>query len=153
MRTKKVAAFTLSELLVVLVISSIVISITFVVLGLVQKQISQIQKNYKDQQEILLLKRVLLSDISTHDVFFERKENQLYLYSSKDTLQYEFTSNYILRKKDTFNLKIKDKQFLLDNKIVKTGWVDAIHLEFNQSYTAKKIFVFKEKDAAHYLNH
>jgi len=152
MRTKKVKAFTLSELLVVLVISSIVISLTFIVLGLVQKQISQIQQGYQDQQEIVLLKRVLLKDINTHDVFFEAKDTQLFCFNSIDTIQYSIASNYILREKDTFKLKVKEKEFLLDNQIVKKGWVDAIHLEFEQSFTAKKIFLYKIKDAAHYLN-
>tara|TARA_R110002033_G_scaffold169674_4_gene210782 strand:+ start:4463 stop:4924 length:462 start_codon:yes stop_codon:yes gene_type:complete len=153
MKNEKVKAFTLSELLVVLVISSIVISLTFIVLGLVQKQIAQIQQGYQDQQEIVLLKRVLLKDINTHDVFFEAKENRLFCYSSKDTIQYSLEPNYILREKDTFKLKLKEKQFLLDNQIVKKDWIDAIHLEFDQSFTAKKIFLYKIKDAAHYLNH
>lgn len=153
MRTRKIAAFTLSELLVVLVISSIVVSLTFVVLGLVQKQISKIQRNFKDQQEIQLLERVLLQDINTHYAFYQKEKDFLNLESAKDTILYQFEENYILREKDTFHLKIVEKQFLLDNKVVKTGWVDAMHLEFNQSYSAKNIFIYKIKDASHYLNH
>ena len=152
MKTKKVNAFTISELLVVLVISSIVISLTFIVLGLVQKQISQIQKGYQDQQEILLLKRVLLKDMNTHRVFFNKKENRLSCTNSLDTIQYSFKPNYIVREIDTFKLKIKAKQLLLDNKIVESGWIDAAQLEFDQTFTAKKVFIYKVKDAAHYLN-
>lgn len=153
MKIKKAQAFTLSELLVVLVISSIVISLTFIVLGLVQKQIAQIQKGYHDQQEILMLKRVLVKDINTHDVFFEDKKNKLFCYNSFDTIQYTIEDHYILREKDTFKLRIKRKKLLLDNQEVKSGWIDAIHLTFDQSFTSKKIFMYKIKDAAHSLNH
>jgi len=153
MKTKKVNAYTLSELLVVLVISSIVISLTFVVLGLVQRQISEIQANFKDQQEIQLLARVLLQDINKHDVYFHKDNNELQLYSATDTIFYQFENNYIVREKDTFNLKVIEKNLLLDNQIVKNGWIDAIGLGFNQSYSTKNIFIYKIKDAAHYLNH
>ena len=153
MKTRKITAFTLSELLVVLVISSIVISLTFVVLGLVQKQISKIQRTFKDQQEIQLLERVLLQDMNRHSAFYQKEKNLLNLYSTKDSILYQFKDNYVIREKDTFHLKVIEKQFLLDNKIVDKGWIDALQLEFNQSYSAKNVFIFKIKDAAHYLNH
>ncbi len=153
MKTKKIAAFTLSELLVVLVISSIVVALTFTTLGLVQKQISEIQNNFKDQQEIQLLERVLLQDLNKHHAFYQKDKDLLNLYSVKDSVLYQFEAAYILRNKDTFHLKVVEKQFLLDNTIVKEGWIDAMHLEFNQSYSAKNIFIYKIKDAAHYLNH
>ncbi len=152
MKIKKINAFTISELLVVLIISSIVISLTFIVLGLVQKQITQIQKGYQSQQEILLLKRVLLKDINTHQVFFNAKQNRLILMNALDTIQYHFNSNYVLREIDTFKVKIKEKQFRLDNTLVKSGWIDAMQLDFNQTYTLKKVFIYKVKDATHYLN-
>lgn len=152
MKTKKVDAFTISELLVVLVISSIVISLTFIVLGLVQKQISQIQKGYQDQQEILVLKRILLKDMNLHQVFFNSKENRLSCINSLDTIQYHFKPDYIVRELDTFKLKIISKQLLLENRVVTSGWIDAMQLEFAQYFTAKKVFIYKVKDAAHYLN-
>lgn len=153
MKTKKIAAFTLSELLVVMIISSIVVSLTFVTLGLVQKQISEIQRNFKDQQEIQLLERVLLQDLNRHQTFYQKDKDLLILHSSKDSIFYQFEEAYILRNKDTFHLKVVEKQFLLDNTIAKEGWIDAMHLEFNQSYSAKNIFIYNIKDAAHYLNH
>jgi len=152
MKTKKMKAFTISELLVVLVISSIVLSLTFVILGMTQKQIAQIQRGYQQQQEILLFKRVLLKDINTHRAFFKAKEEQLILSNSFDTIRYAFAKNYLLRDLDTFKLKIKERQLYLNNTIVTSHWIDAIQLEFEQTYTSKKIFMYKIKDAAHYLN-
>ncbi len=151
MKIKKIEAFTLSELLVVLIISSIVISLTFTILGLVQKQVKEIQSNFNDQQEIQLLERVLTNDMNTHKVLLT-KEKGLILYNSIDTISYEFGSNYILRKKDTFHLKTIEKKFLLENTAVTSKLIDGIHLKFNQSFSSKNIFVFKTKDAAHYMN-
>ncbi|MDG2194284.1 MAG: prepilin-type N-terminal cleavage/methylation domain-containing protein [Polaribacter sp.] len=152
MRTKKVDAFTLSELLVVLVVSSIVISLTFVILGLVQKQIREIQSNLKDQQEIQFLERILLQDINTHRAFYRQQKDELFLVSNKDTILYHLEKEYLVRLKDTIKLRLVEKQFFLDGKQIKNGWFDAIGLRFNQSYTSKNILVFKVKDAAHYLN-
>jgi len=152
MRIKKISAFTLSELLVVLVISSIVISLTFVILGLVQKQIAVIQSNFKDQQEIQLIKRLLLRDINSHQAFYEAEKGELLLFSNRDTIFYRLEKEYLVRLKDTMRLKVIEKQFFLDGEKVKKGWIDAIQLGFNQSYTSKKIFVFKANDAAHYMN-
>ena len=152
MKTKKVNAFTLSELLIVLVISSIVVSLAFVVLGLVQKQIAGIRSNLKDQQEIQFLERLLLKDMNSHQAFYDQKKEELLLFSSKDTILYRLEKEYIVRQRDTLQLTVLEKQFFLDGVEVKSGWTDAISLRFSQSYTHKKIFVSKTKDAAHYMN-
>jgi prepilin-type N-terminal cleavage/methylation domain-containing protein len=153
MNTKKLKAFTLSELLVVLVISSIVISLTFVILGLVQKQIIEIQLNLKDQQEIQFLEKIMLKEIHTHDAFFSEEKEELHLFNANDTLKYTFLDTFITRKKDTFNLTVLNKAFFLDGEKIKKGWLDAVQITFKQSYTSKVFFIFKTKDAAHYLNH
>ncbi len=153
MKTRKIKAFTLSELLVVLVITSIVVSLTFLTLRLVQKQITSIQTNFNDQQEIQFLERALLQDINTYNAYYDSKNDVLKLSHGKDSIHYEFTDNYIVRKKDTFQLKLVDKRFLIDTKEVKTGWIDALQFTFNQSYSTKNIFIYKIKDAAHYMNH
>ncbi|MBL4604158.1 MAG: type II secretion system protein, partial [Flavobacteriaceae bacterium] len=49
---KKVHSFTLSELLVVLVISSIAVTISFLALNNVQKQIRNINLVFEKQQKI-----------------------------------------------------------------------------------------------------
>ena len=51
MKHHKVKAFTLSEMLVVLVVASILISMGFLVLNMVRKQVQVIQKNYQLKQK------------------------------------------------------------------------------------------------------
>ena len=46
MKETKLKAFTLAEMIVVLVVASIVISMSFLVLNMVGKQVSLIQNNY-----------------------------------------------------------------------------------------------------------
>lgn len=149
---KKVDAYTLSEMLVVLIISSIVISLTFVALNMVQKQVLSIQKNFQNQQEVQSLERALWSDFNTHTIFYNSKSNTLKFTSYKDTLTYYFKNNFILREKDSFPIDITTKKLFLDGIVIKDGYIDAIGLETKQSYTNKKLFVYKEKDALFYLN-
>jgi competence protein ComGC len=66
---KKVTAFTIAEMLVVLVISGIVISLTMLILSLVQKQLSIINTNNEKTTEIQLLERVLWQDFNRHNLY------------------------------------------------------------------------------------
>lgn len=152
MKIKKVKAFTLSELLVVLVISGIVVSITFLALQLVQKQIKEIQVNFRDQQDIQQFERVIVNDLNTRKPLLKKEENQLIFYGANDVITYTFEKDYFIREKDTFKLKIIEKSFFLDNEKVDKGNVDAIHFKFTQSYSAKQLFVYTIKDSEYYMN-
>ena len=57
-------SFTLSELLVVLVISSIAITISFLALNSVQKQIQNINVVFEKQQKINNLERAINTDLN-----------------------------------------------------------------------------------------
>jgi prepilin-type N-terminal cleavage/methylation domain-containing protein len=148
---KKIKAFTLSELLVVLIISSIVISLTFVIFGLVQKHVKAIQENFKFQQERQLFERTLLNDLNTSTSHLKTRDILLF-YKFNDTILYNFNNDFILRNRDTFHLKKTGKTTLLENKLVREGPIDAIKIVFNKSFGNNVIFVFKTNDAAHYMN-
>lgn len=152
MKIKKVKAFTLSELLVVLVISGIVVSITFLALQLVQKQIKEIQANFRDQQEILQFERVIVNDLNTRKPELNKEGNQLLFYGANDFISYTFETDYFIREKDTFKFKIIEKRFFLDNEKVDDGNFDAIHFKFAQSYSTKEIFAYTVKDSEYYMN-
>lgn len=152
MKMNRVEAYTLSELLIVLIISSIVISLTFTVLNLVQKQIKGIQLNFKNQQEIQSLERALWNDFNQYTVEYISKNNQLKCINQKDTIFYRFFNNVILREKDSFFTKLTNKELFLDGITVKDGFIDAILLETQQSFASKKVFVYKQKDASYYVN-
>ena len=62
-KRKKINAFTLGELLIVMVISSLVVSLSFLALNNIQRQMRSVQATFKKQQKILTLERMLTTDL------------------------------------------------------------------------------------------
>ena len=152
MQHKKVDAFTLSEMLVVLVVASLVISMTFMVLNLVQKQVTSIRKNFSTQQQIQLLERLLQQDFNTYTIRYNQTKDMLELTNEIDTITYIFNDEYVLRQTDTIRVKILNKAVFLDGELITSGFTDAITINTEQLYNTNKIFVYQHKDASHYLN-
>lgn len=151
MNRKRVAAFTLSELMVVLVVSSIVVTIAFFALNSVQKQIRNIQQTYEKQQEIQFVERLLLGDLNTHQGYYNDKKNKLVLTSLKDSIHYYFQDHVMVRNKDTIRLQVVSKIFYREGKETKEGYVDAVELQFSNTFSRHSIFVSKMNDAFHYI--
>lgn len=148
---KKIRAFTLTELLVVMVISTIVISLAFLVLTMVQKQVKTIKENLYLKQAIENLDSVLWKDFNeSNNVVLEKEfisfEKEL------DTVIYTLQEKVIIREKDSFFIQTNDKTFFLDGLKVENGFIDALTLEFNNIYNTNKLFVYRKKDASFYLN-
>ncbi|HBI00707.1 MAG TPA: hypothetical protein DDY18_03685, partial [Flavobacterium sp.] len=61
---KKVKSFTLSELIVVMIITVIVVGIAFSVLLLVKKQIKGIEKNYQKTTQLALFEEKFWRDFN-----------------------------------------------------------------------------------------
>ena len=149
---KKIPSFTLSEMMVVLVISAIVISLAITTLSLVQKQIRSISNNFEKNAEIRLLKRALTYDFNTYDLKYNSKEKQLLCSNPTDTITYTFQDLYILRNTDTLQIPITENTVYLDAQPIKEGVIDALKLTLSKEYRNKKIFIFKQKDATYYMN-
>ncbi len=149
---KKAKAFTIAEMLVVLVITSIVITIALLVLSMVQKQIRSIQNIYKTNTEIRLLERGLWQDFNTHNIFYTPSKQQLICTSEKDTITYTFFKGYTVRNLDTIRVAITEKTVFLDGEKIEGGAIDAIEIFFSKEIKNKKSFIFKTNDALHYMN-
>lgn len=149
---KKITAFTIAEMLVVLVISGIVISLTMLILSLVQKQLSIINTNNEKTAEIQLLERVLWQDFNKNSLSFNKKKQELRCYSEIDTITYTFTTNYITRNADTLNVSIFNTVVYLDGAITTNNNIDAIELKLSKEQPNKKVFIYKPKDASYYIN-
>jgi len=149
---KKINAFTVSEILVVLVVSSIVISIAFTVLNLVQKQTRAIQTNFTKQQQSILLHRLLWQDFNLYEVEYDYSDDRLIFSNNVETINYFFENEYVLRELDTIKVKIDNKVLFLEGNEVNKGLVDAIELYTEKQYQSNKIFVYRKKDAAYYIN-
>lgn len=150
-KLQKIPAFTLSELLVAMAISAIVIGLSSGILNLVFKNVQSIQSNYADSTEISLLEQQLTVDFNQfHNINFEEDLETLKLKNEIDSISYYFGEKYLLRSLDTIQLNRYTKHFFYQGGEVLSGEVDAIRIEFEEKNTF--VFCFRENDAFEILS-
>lgn len=151
MQDNKVKSFTLSELLVVMIITVIVVGIAFSVLSLVQRQIYGIKKNFDKTGALSLFEQRLWQDFNSHnDIYYNT--DKLLLLSDIDTLEYSFKIGYTLRNSDTVPINLVIKKAYFTGKEVKSGPIDAVSLSAEDELPDYLIFVSKENDASNFMN-
>ena len=150
---KKIQAFTLSEMLVVLILTVIVVGLAFTVLSLVQKQMYSIQANFEQSSEINRLEIALQIDFHNYsEIQLDSELDELKFKTEIDSISYTFSDNTIIRAKDTFNIAIDKPQFYFNGEArSKDGLVDAIKLKTSKKTREQPIFVFKQNDAAQFM--
>ncbi|AWX43272.1 hypothetical protein HME9304_00259 [Flagellimonas maritima] len=147
---KKLEAFTLSEMLIVLILTIIVVGLAFSVLGLVQKQINGIQVNYEERTTDNLLRQALWIDFNLYsDIYFFQQERILTLTNEMDKKEYFFRNGYVLNKKDTLFTDFKISKIFLLGDEVGNGKLDAIELVNDANHT---LFVYKRNAATDFMN-
>lgn len=152
MRTK-VKSFTLSELLVVMIITAIVVGMAFSVLRLVQKQISTIQKNYEKSTRLSLFEQKLWQDFNESDnIVYNKQNNSISLHSEIDTVVYSFQDDFVIRNKDSIILKVSIEKTLFEGNEVSQENIDAIAISGEMELPKYKIFVSKKNDITHSMN-
>ncbi len=152
-RFKKIKAFTLSEMMVVLVITSIVVGMAFAVLNLVQKQMLGIEKNYERNTALNLLRQSLWIDFNRCDkVFYNAQSGELFFVNEMRTVQYRIGEYLIVKNKDTFDIKWEGQKFYFENVAVSVGEVDALNFVTAKEYGTQRLFVSKSNSATTYMN-
>jgi len=149
---KKIKAFTIAELVVVLVISGIVISLSMLILNLVQQQIRGIRNNTSAATEIRLLEKALLVDFNSHSLTYDVKQQQLQCLSPIDSVDYKFTNQYVVRNLDTLQVPIYTAIGYLNGANTVHSDIDALELQLSKENATKKLFIYTTKDVAFYLN-
>ena len=97
-QTNKIKAFTLSEMIIVLILTAIVVGLAFTVLGLVQKHMLSIQKNYNTQTEVKKLETSLWLDFNRFSkIEFDNIENKLKFKTEIDSITYQFFDAKIIK--------------------------------------------------------
>nr|WP_321232942.1 hypothetical protein [uncultured Psychroserpens sp.] len=149
----KIAAYTLSEILIVMIISTIVIGLAFMVLSLVQRNMWAIGENLNNTAELNRLEQSLWIDFNRYNnISFSVNEDKLLFLSPRDSISYYFNSEFITRAKDTFHFKHVEKLFFFDGKKIYKGKLDALKLELPKAYGNQQLFVFKSNDASQFMN-
>lgn len=150
MQQTKVKSFTLSELLVVMIITAIVVGLAFSVLNLVARQIRTIEKNFQKNTELSLFEQRLWQDFNEHSTI-KYSDSKLILLSDVDTVYYTFNEEHVLRNRDTIHTKLSiDNTYYLGRK-VRSGYIDAISLSAKE-LPDYSIFVSSKSDASHFMN-
>ncbi len=150
MQTKhKIHAFTLSEMIVVIILTSIVVGMAFSVLTLVQRHMSSIQDNFNKNTELNKFEQMLWIDFNKYArIEYSPIEDGLIFTSEIDSVTYKFTTEYIIKEADTFNIPLQNKVFFFDGNKSTKGKVDAIRLKTFQN---QQVFVFKQNDATQFM--
>lgn len=150
--SRKVKAFTLSEMIVTLLITTIVVGMAFAVLNLVQKQMLGIERNYEDSTELNRLRQSLWIDFNRYEtIFYNEKSGELSFSNAMETKQYSIGQNLIVKDKDTFNLKWEEQHFLFENMERTSGEIDALNFKTGKAFGAQQLFVYKKNSSTTYM--
>ncbi|NER12972.1 hypothetical protein GWK08_05945 [Leptobacterium flavescens] len=149
----KIKAFTLNEMVVVLILTAIVVGLAFSVLRLTQKQMNGIQQNFIASDEVRKLEQSLWIDFNRYSrVHYDPQEEKLQLQNELGSVAYDFEEGSIIREQDTLHIKREEMIFYLHGKETVQGAVDAIEIITSKEFLNKTIFVYKQNDATHYMN-
>lgn len=150
---KKINAYTLSEVLVVLLLTSIIAGMAFSVLSMVQKQLFSVQKNMDVKASFRQLEQSLVIDFNRYqNIKYSNEGNQLVCYSELDSVAYNFTPNYVQKDLDTFYISGIHKKLFFAAKEVDNGIIDAIKIDSIRNNPNLQMFLFKHNDANTFLN-
>ncbi|WP_420603212.1 PulJ/GspJ family protein [Flagellimonas sp.] len=150
---KKLKALTLSEMLVVLLLTIIVVGLAFSILGLVQKQMFGIRDNYEKRTTDNLLRHGLWVDFNSHSqIEFSQKNSSILVGDELRGKLYGFYEGYITRDLDTFYTDLKVGKLYFRGEEVAEGTIDALELSNGEKEDDKKIFVFKKNTAEDFMN-
>lgn len=149
---KKIEAFTLTELLVTLAISTIVVGLAFVVMNLISRNIQSIQNNYNYSAEMSLVEQQITIDFNRyHSISYKTETNILHLKTPLDSITYEFQERLILRNLDTLTSGNYQKELYFDGNKTINGLVDALKISLTEDGTENSLFLFKENDAVQFM--
>ncbi len=150
---QKIKAFTLNEMLVVLLITSLVVGMAYSVLRLVQVQMGGISGNYERNTELNLLRQSLWIDFNQSDrIRFDPSKNELLLTNGLKRISYSFQEDRVIKDKDTFAIKITSLDRYFNGMKTGFGEIDAIDLYTSKELGGKRIFVFKRNATTSYMN-
>lgn len=147
----KIQAFTLTEMLLVLAISTVVAGLAFSIISLFGRNIQAIQSNYAHTTEIRLFEEQLTVDFNRFQtIVFDKDTETLKLKTPLDSVQYTFDLDHIRRGEDTLIQGPHSKTLFRQGKTVSGGILDAVKIEWGED--RNPLFFYRENDAFHYMN-
>lgn len=150
---KKIKGFTLSEMIVVLLITTIVVGMAFSVLNLVQRHMQSIEHIYDAKTEVNKLRQALWVDFNRfNSINFNASSEELIFSNALESKYYKMSDDLLVRDIDTFNIKAKTIKFYFDNYEQSSGEIDAIEIQTSKENGGQNIFVYKNNTPEIYIN-
>lgn len=147
----KIKAFTLNEMLVVLLITSLLVGMAFSVLRLVQQQMNGITYNYEKNTELNLLRQSLWIDFNQCDgVWYDSSRQELLFANELRKVEYQFHKKYVIKEQDTFFIEMGERKTYFNGELKGQGEIDAMDLRTSQE-GGGRIFVFKRNSSTSYV--
>ena len=145
---KKLNSFTLSEMLVVLIITAIVVGLAFSVLSIVRRQVHKLQSDTDQRVKYDMIKSKLFLDFNKYPNAYHSGDDTFLFKSEIDSTIYIIKDNQIVSNQDTLIKNVKEAQFFYKNSQVEKGKIDAIKFIIEEKREVfKSIFVYKYNDA------
>lgn len=153
MRTiKKIPSYTLSELIVVIIITSIVVGLAFSILRLVQNQIFSIRQNFENTTEVRKLEQSLTLDFNRYKTInYDPIKDILYFSTPINFTNYQFENDFVVKELDTFQVSINRKNLYKMGEIVNDGKIDGVKLFCSKKSQSRELFIFKQNAAIDYI--
>lgn len=153
MISKKIPAFTLTEMLIVLAISTIIAGLAFTIISLFGRNIQAIENNYSLSTELNLFEQQMTIDFNRfHTVSYNINRDELSLKTPLDSIVYKFDEGFTLRNLDTLLSQKMIKKLYFSGKEIKEGEIDAVEFKLTENQKNSSVFIYKENDATFYLN-
>ncbi|GGD07670.1 prepilin-type N-terminal cleavage/methylation domain-containing protein [Hyunsoonleella pacifica] len=154
MKNKKLKGFTILEALISLMLMSIIITVTYALFNLTERQLSGFKKENFEVLEYNLFNSTLLMDIET-STDFSCSDNELLLENyNTNTIYYSIHKQHILRqnqtKVDTFNIEVIDFGVLESNEKHNTN--TTLQLALNILNDTINANYFLKKDNSELIN-
>ena len=149
MNTRAIKAFTLVEMIIVLIIASLIVALSFTVLNIVQRNLGDISKQFvDDNSEILFQSRLDASFMKYRESYCDSVEQKVIFRNNIDSVTYKLNQYLLITEQDTF--KCKKIYFLFQGDTVSNGAFDAMGCV--QEKSDNKIFSYRINDSKAYLN-
>jgi hypothetical protein len=161
---KGLRAFTLLELLFVMILTTIIIGIGYLTFNISTRQLHSYRANSKKISGVFLVTMLLNKDFTEAKSVLKANDSLIFTSDVNSLLQYFFTEDYIVRNAnsvtDTFYYKTQNRseKFLDKPADVNRGLVDEIYFEIKtdderaevfhamKAYSAEALMLQEEKD-------
>jgi len=149
----KIPSFTLSELLMVMLLTVLISGICYMVLGYVQKKITVFTTHVDTSLHINTVEHLITNDLNRFDNIHWFAQNNMIVFKNPiDSVMYEFKDNALLRNKVLLLEPINKKAFFFRGVPIPSGVLDAFVLEIQDPVGLPlKIFFTQPKSAALYV--